>query len=408
MKKRIVITCIIVVFALTLILGGILLFNKKEVNNEVNNNQAVVASTIILDINPSIKINLDVYENVVSIIALNEGAAYVIPNNLVGKSLNDAITLVTDELIEKGYAKDGNISMLISTSGEIKANVVENLLVETFEEKEIIANIIIQDISDAASSVAEAYNISESKASYIESIIKDNASLTIDELKDKSITELEEIKNKKEDVKKETEKQPISTTDNQKSSSNNNSSTKNSSTKQPSDPTKDIDAWCRYNKNGNPYGHEKPMMLNENNIANKMETYVMEKYNISSTDEFITRGATISKEDNRSSYCVAYLVKFVTRDWYKTFYVDSVTGDIIDEVTKNVPTLLTELEARSKALEYYGLTTDDVWDYARGEARLTINGINGEEVYTYSVVLSLKNGESRYLRLNAITGNIID
>ena len=402
MKKKIIIV-IISLLVIALVVGTILLLKKDD--NKVNESSEIaVVSTIIMDINPSIEIGLDKNEIVRSVKPLNDDAKEVITKDLIGKNLNDTIDEITEKVVEKGYAKDDKITILVSATGDIKIDKVESLVNESFQKQEITVSVLVQMISDSAKKVAEAYDISDAKASYIEEMLKENSELSIKDLKDKSINELEEIKNKSE-LKNDTIKDNSSSAN---PTPNVGASSGNSYANQPSDPTKDINAWCAYNKNGNPYGHEKPMMINDFELSNIARNYVMQKYNITSTEGFLNNGSTSFKEDNRSSYCVAVTATFVTRNWYKIIYLDSVTGKIIDEVTKNIPNLLTEIEARNIALAYYGLTADDAWDYANGEVRLSLENAGSEiENYRYSVALSLKNGEMHYVTMYATNGTII-
>ena len=407
----IMISALLVILVMGIGVCYIVTYNKPEEKQEVKKE---VASVVILDINPSIKLELDKDNKVISVTALNEDAKEIVSNNLEGKDLNEAVGTITDNLKEKGYAKE-EVTILVNVTGKVTKEEIKTVIEETFEEKKVEVNVINQEITETSKENAEKYNITESKASYIEEVIKEKDNLTFEELKDKTIEELEEIKNKKEPEPSpspsttptpSTSPKPT-TTSPSPSNSPKPSSTSSSSSKAPSDPTKDLDAWCKYNKNGNPYGHEKPQMMDSYQIGNKTSEYVMQKYNVSNND-FILNASTTSKEDNRSSYCVAYVVHFVTKEWDKTFIVDSVTGNIIEEKSVATPKMkYTEMEARQVALEHYGLTADDAWDYAQGEVRLRIDGYNGQEIYKYFVVLSLKSGESKYLSMNALTGEIL-
>lgn len=197
-KKRII---IIIVSLLVLIIIGVGVFfitnsNDKKVKTDEKKivEKKEVVSTVILDINPSIKLELDKDNKIVNVIPLNDDAKEIISNNLEGKELNTAINVITDNLIEKGYTKD-NVSILINVSGTIEREVVEETIKTTFTEKEITVSIINQEVTDTAKENASKYNITESKAAYIEEILKEKENLTFEELKDKTIEEITEIKN---------------------------------------------------------------------------------------------------------------------------------------------------------------------------------------------------------------------
>ena len=62
-------------------------------------------STITLDINPSIEINLKRNSKVKSVIALNDDAKDIINNDLFGKSLKDALKIITELQIACGNGR---------------------------------------------------------------------------------------------------------------------------------------------------------------------------------------------------------------------------------------------------------------------------------------------------------------
>lgn len=410
MKKKFIIIILVIAIVIGLGVGGFFIYRKtKSVQDTPAIEKDKVVASVYLEVNPSIRIDLDSDKKVIDVVALNEDAKEIIRDSYRGTELDYVISRITNELEEKGYTRDAFV-ILVGATGDIELSEVENLINEEYANRKLNGTVMTTIIDDESKKKAEEYGISPVRAALIEDMVEANKDLDFEGLTETAVEGLYLLKNAKieEPLKEEKEEETkTSTTSTTTKSSTSTSTSSSSSTKQPSDPTKDIDAWCRYNENRNPYGHEKPMMLDSYSLSNKMESYVMNTYNISSTEEFLARGYTTSQKDNRSSYCVAYLVTFVTRNWYKVFYVDSVTGNIIDEVTKSVPSLITDIEARNRALNYYGLTADDAWDYAPGEARLTLDGMGGNEVYKYSVVLSLKNGESHYVVMNATNGQII-
>ena len=181
MKKKVVFLVII----LLLILGmcGFIFWNN------------MVTSVITLDINPSIKINLTRNDKVKSIVALNDDAKEIITNNLKGKTLNDTLKLITDNLVEKGYVENGNVAIILHSEGNIKNANIESILKEVFAEQEItIELIVIENITKEDEELAKKYDISPAKAAYISSIIEDNSNIEIEAIKDKSVSEIKETK----------------------------------------------------------------------------------------------------------------------------------------------------------------------------------------------------------------------
>ena len=93
MKKKIIIPIVVCLF-LIIGLAGFIYYNNMTI------------STITLDINPSVQIDLNRNNKVKKIIALNKDAKEIISNNIKGMTLNDSIKELTSNVINKGYAQD--------------------------------------------------------------------------------------------------------------------------------------------------------------------------------------------------------------------------------------------------------------------------------------------------------------
>ena len=183
MKKKIIIS---IIGCLILVIGiiGFSFWNNRTL------------STITLDINPSIEINLTRNEKVKGIVALNEDAKEIIGGNLKGKSLDDTLNIITDNLIEKGYVNEEDLlEIVLYSEGNISNNELENKLKETLEKKKVSTNIItIDKISKEDKELAKKYNISPAKISYIKTIIQDNKNVNLEDLANKPVSELKETK----------------------------------------------------------------------------------------------------------------------------------------------------------------------------------------------------------------------
>ena len=167
-----------------------------------------VVTVLTMDINPSIVINLNYKNKVINAEGLNDdGKELLKEKKLKGNSLEKAIENITELVIEKGYITEEENHILINVNGKnIKDDVVA-LINSEFKEKNAECHIIIPEVSDESKEIAEKYGISDSKASYIESIIKKNEEVTFEELKDKSINEINQIIKEKEEQKKLEEEQ---------------------------------------------------------------------------------------------------------------------------------------------------------------------------------------------------------
>lgn len=185
MKKKVIIPIIAVILVLII---GVVSFVI------INNNKIV--STITLDINPSIEINLNKNEKVINVIALNDDAEDIIDDNFKGKNIEETLNTITDNLVEKGYANEGDLlEVILYTDGIISDKEFEEKLTKAFREKRISLDIIVvENVTEEDEELAKKYNISPAKVSYIKSIIKENENVNLEDLVNKSVNELKETK----------------------------------------------------------------------------------------------------------------------------------------------------------------------------------------------------------------------
>ena len=182
MKNKLIIL-LSICFILIASFIGFLLWNNRTI------------SSIFLDINPSIKINLNKKGIVKNVVALNDDAKDIVDNDLKNKALDDTLEIITNNLIENNYVEDNFVQMLLYTKGNIDNNNVVSKLSDTFNKKEIGTSIIvIESISKEDEELARKYDISPSKASYINSIKEDNENIDVEVLIEKPVEELKETK----------------------------------------------------------------------------------------------------------------------------------------------------------------------------------------------------------------------
>ena len=159
------------------------------------NAQNKVKSTITLDINPSIKIELNKHNKVVQVTALNNDAKKIVNQAKGSKSLSATIDNLTESLAKSKFISNNEINILLHTSGTISDDQVAQLIISSFKKNKINPNIIVQESTTNSAINAKKYNITEGKAAYIEKIIEDNKALNFSDLKDKSINDLISIIN---------------------------------------------------------------------------------------------------------------------------------------------------------------------------------------------------------------------
>ena len=179
MKKIIIISIPILILGIV----SIILYNNRTV------------TTITMDINPSIEINLNKKDKVKSIKALNDDGNNIITSNIKGKTLDDALDIIVSNVTEKGYIEGNQVTILLYSTGKINNNDIKAKVGNSFGEQYIATDIIVVDkISKEDKELAKKYNISPAKAAYINSIKKDNDKIDVSNLVDESIKGLNETK----------------------------------------------------------------------------------------------------------------------------------------------------------------------------------------------------------------------
>ena len=156
-------------------------------------------SVITLDINPSIKINLNKNNEVIKIIPVNKDAK-VISNNISLKENNKldyVLNRIADEIEGNGFLTEDNlVEIVLYTKGNITTNSVKKIISDSFNEDGVAADIVvIKNITNDDIKLAKKYNINPAKAAYINSVLKDKSYINISDLATKSVGE---IKNTKE------------------------------------------------------------------------------------------------------------------------------------------------------------------------------------------------------------------
>lgn len=181
MKKKVIIPIIVAILILAIGTIGFIYWNNR------------IVTTIILDINPSIEINLDKNENVKSIIALNDDAKDIINNNVEGKSLDYTFEVLITNLVEKGYVDDDkNLEVILHVDGERTNKSVSEQMEFIFGKKEVHTDVvIIEKITKEDKELAKKYNVSPAKISYVKSIVQDNDNISFDTIINDSVSELE-------------------------------------------------------------------------------------------------------------------------------------------------------------------------------------------------------------------------
>ena len=248
----------------------------------------------------------------------------VIINDYKGKVLNEVIKSILEKSFSLEYLKD-DTTILVSVDGTYKADDLKTIISEYLESKSIKGEVIIPTITESSKEIASKYNLTESKASYLEEIIKDT-SLKIEDVKDMSVQDAkekvqEEIKKQEEEKKQQEQNKNKNNTTNNK---NNNSGSSSSSLTPPASSRDTSGAWCTFNKN-KPYNYvyDYKELIGEAKVREIATNHLAGVY-------FKTSSLAIY-DDIKGSYCKTYKFAGLNDDFKYYLTIDSVTGSILEE-----------------------------------------------------------------------------
>lgn len=319
MKKKVFLISFIMVILLSTFIC-IYVFTRKDNKIKLD---TTITSSIVLDINPSLKIELNKENKVINLIGLNEDGKKVIIKDYKGKVLDEVIESILEKSHSLEYLKN-DTTILVSVNGTYKADDLKTIIGEYLENKSIKGELIVPTITESSKEIASKYNITESKASYLEEIIKDT-SLKIEDVKDMSVQDAKE--KVQEEIKQEQNKD--NTTNNNNSSNNtnknNNNSNSGSSSLTPPASSRDTSgAWCTFNKN-RPYNYvyEYKELIGEAKAREIATNHLAGIY-------FKTSTLAIY-DDIKGSYCKTYKFAGLNDDYKYYLTIDSVTGSILEE-----------------------------------------------------------------------------
>lgn len=163
-----------------------------------------VDSVVTLDVNPSVQLEVNKNEKVLSATGINEDGNSILAGmeqdgvTLKGKELDEAVNALVLAMVEEGYLSEQNNSILVSVNNSDSEKSVEiksQLLISVgnaLSENGIDGAILGQNFTDnkKISEIAEKYGISEGKAILIEKIMEKSPQLSYDKLSNLNIHDL--------------------------------------------------------------------------------------------------------------------------------------------------------------------------------------------------------------------------
>ncbi len=163
-----------------------------------------IDSVITLDVNPSVKLEVNKDVKVVSATGINEDGTAILDGmaqdgkKLNGKVLEEAVNELVYAMVEEGYLSNQSNSILVSVdnSDEEKSLEIKSQLLKSvgnaLNEKGIDGAVLGQNgtVDEKTTGLAVQYGISESKANLIEKIIAKSPQFSFNDLAVLSINDL--------------------------------------------------------------------------------------------------------------------------------------------------------------------------------------------------------------------------
>ena len=179
MKKKIIIGALIIaIFAFIVCL---FLFREKY-------------TIITLDINPSLELKVNKKKNVVKVTALNDDAKVLVPNKYKNKNIDEVLMDISEKIIKNVDHEGKEYVILLHIDGNISEEKVNGKLVSLFEERHMPVNIIVPKVTREDEKRAKKLGITPAKAAYLSEVVKSKSDLKIEDIKDKPVNELNEMK----------------------------------------------------------------------------------------------------------------------------------------------------------------------------------------------------------------------
>ncbi len=203
-KKKILYKSIISVAAIfVIVFTTAISLNKVKQYNTVD-------SLICFDINPSIVLEVNKNEEVLSAEAKNKDAKKILEElNLKGENLSKAVDFVVNAVIKHGYIDEKSNSVLVSVDnqdskkGEELQKKLSEKVSKTLQKDGIEGAVLSQSLDKTAETkkLADEYGISEGKTQLINEILKIKEDYKFKDLASLSINELNLLCNSGKDIK---------------------------------------------------------------------------------------------------------------------------------------------------------------------------------------------------------------
>lgn len=194
--RRAVFSRVVMAAAAILLLVNIGIFGLRG-------NEKQIYTTIDIDVNPSIELNINSNDRVVSVIAVNDDALKILDGmDLTGAKTKVAVNAIIGSMLSHGYLYEDTRTILVSVDSRDKENAIAiqdsithdiGGMLDTYSVKAtVVSQIMTADNSEVAA-IADEYGISQGKAEFVQKIVNANPEYNAEELSSMSVTELDTI-----------------------------------------------------------------------------------------------------------------------------------------------------------------------------------------------------------------------
>ncbi len=147
---------------------------------------------ISIDINPSVEIGVNMFDNVVSVEGTNEDGQNLVEGmDLNNMPVEEAVDVIMEEAADQGYiADDGStvVSVIAENEDEDLQNQVSNGVSLAMSNKSLIAPMYVDASSPELRAEAKALGVSPGKYKLIKMLQTIDPTITVDQYKDEKVS----------------------------------------------------------------------------------------------------------------------------------------------------------------------------------------------------------------------------
>ncbi len=159
-----------------------------------------VATTVSLDVNPSVEITLNKGDKVLAVTPLNQDGEIVVGEmDFKGVDLDVAVNALIGSMVKNGYINELSNSILLSVNGknteksdalrkELATKINDAMANESVEGS--VLSQTVEKVDAELKALAEEYGVSAGKAQLIRQFVSQNSTYTFEELVELTINEL--------------------------------------------------------------------------------------------------------------------------------------------------------------------------------------------------------------------------